>query len=99
MLDSLKLNSFSEHLNTKFRFYIDADKSVDLEMVEAADRGSNPRQERFAILFRGPLDVALEQGMYKTEHDKLGSFDLFIVPVSTNQNGREYEATFNRLLR
>lgn len=99
MLENFKLDSFSEHLNTKFRFHTDAGESVELELVEATDRGSNPRQERFAVLFRGPVDVVLEQGMYKTEHDKLGSFDLFIVPVGASERGREYEATFNRLLR
>lgn len=99
MLENLKLNSFFECLGTKFRVYAGDDKSVELELVEAVDSGSNTRQERFSLLFRGPLDTALDQSMYKIEHDRLGSFDLFIVPVGINESGREYEVVFNRLLR
>jgi hypothetical protein len=99
MLENLKLNSFSEHLGTKFRVYGGEDTSVELELVEAVDRGSNAKQERFALLFRGPLDVGVGQGTYKVAHDELGSFELFIVPIGVNESGREYEAVFNRLSR
>ncbi|HVG22432.1 MAG TPA: hypothetical protein VNI02_25560 [Blastocatellia bacterium] len=99
MLEKLNLGSFSEHLNTKFRACAGGDKTVELELVEVSDSGSNARQERFALLFRGPLDDALGQGSCRMEHDKLGAFDLFIVPVGIGETGRDYEAIFNRLLR
>jgi hypothetical protein len=31
-------------------------------------------------------------------HDKLGEFDLFLVPVAKNENGFQYEAVFNRMV-
>jgi hypothetical protein len=99
MLENLKVNSFSELLNTNFRVRIGGDKIIELELVEAKDLTSNKRQERFSLLFRGPLDVALEQSIYNMEHDRMGSFDLFLVPVGVNESGREYEAIFNRLIR
>jgi hypothetical protein len=99
MLENLKLNSFSEHLGTRFRVYGGEDTSVEMELVEAVDRGSNAKQERFALLFRGPLDAAVDQGTYKVAHDKLGSFDLFLVPIRISESGREYEAVFNRIVR
>jgi hypothetical protein len=99
MLENLNFKSFSEHLNTKFRVYAGDDNTVELELVEAKDLGSNSRQERFTLLFRGPHNVALEQRIYKMEHDKIGSLDLFIVPVGAVEAGKEYEAIFNRLLR
>ena len=99
MLENLHLSSFSEYLNTKFRVHITDNNSVELELVEAKDLGSNPKQERFSILFRGPLDADIDQNMYKIEHDRLGSFDLLIVPLGKGEGGREYEAVFNRLLR
>ena len=98
-LENLQLNSFSEHLNTKFRVSTGGDESLELELVEAKDLGSSPRQERFTLLFRGPSAVALEQKMYKIDHASLGSFDLFLVPVGARQGYREYEAVFNRLIR
>jgi hypothetical protein len=99
MIENLKLDSFSEYLKTKFRVHVGDDTTVELELVEAKDGGSNAKQERFSILFRGPLDVTLGQGTYRVEHDKLGALDLFVVPVGRSESGIEYEAIFNRLIR
>jgi hypothetical protein len=99
MLETLTLAIFSEHVNTKFRVYLDAEKSVEVELVEARDRGSIPTQEQFALLFIGPRDVRFDQAMYRIEHDSLGAFDLLLVPVKGNENGPGYEAVFNRLLQ
>jgi hypothetical protein len=98
MLESLKLDSFSGFLNDTFSVHRDAGETLDLVLVEAKDLGSNPRQERFSLLFHGPLDVALEQRIYKIEHARLGPFELFIVPVGVTKSGRDYEAIFNRVL-
>lgn len=49
----------------------------------------------FAILFHGPVNAALPQRMYRFEHEVLGTFDLFIVPVGRDKNGFHYEAVFN----
>ena len=97
MLETLTLATFTELLNTKFRVHLDAEKSVELELVEARDRGSSPAQEQFALLLIGPRDVRFDQGMYRIEHERLGAFDLLLVPVVGNQGGPGYEAVFNRL--
>lgn len=54
--------------------------------------------ESFALLFAGPTDPPLGQGTYRFSHERLGWFDLFIVPISANRDGRQYEAIFNRRL-
>ena len=99
MIEDLHRDTFSEQLNTKFRIHLADAESLELELVEATDCGSNARQERFSILFRGPADTYIAQGMYRIEHDKMGSFDLMIVPVRADKEGISYEAIFNRLLR
>lgn len=99
MLETLTLATFAEHVNTTFRVHLDAEKSVEVKLVEACDCGSIPTQEQFSLLFIGPRDVRFEQGMYRVEHDPLGAFDLLLVPVVGNENGPGYEAVFNRLLR
>jgi hypothetical protein len=35
--------------------------------------------------------------VYGVEHDRLGTFDLFLVPVGADETGVSYEAVFNRL--
>jgi hypothetical protein len=96
MLADLSLASFAEHLNTKFKFMINETNAVELELVEATDMTTTPRQEQFSLIFQGPQGV-LPQGMYTVEHEKLGKHPLFITPISADANGVRYEAAFNRL--
>jgi len=97
MLENLTAATFSEILNTKFRLQLSESDLLELELFNVEDLRSSPRQERFSILFRGPLDPAIWQGMYKMEHDQLGTLDLFIVPIAKEEDGMVYEAVFNRM--
>ena len=57
-----------------------------------------PIGDTFSVMLEGPAEAALEQGVYEFEHDSLGSFPLFIVPVDLPQSGTQrYQAVFNRL--
>lgn len=97
MLETLTQESFSEQLNTKFRVHVGDSNSVDIELTEVSPGRQTPRQEQFSILFRGPGDAFFVQGNYKIEHEKMGVFDLFLVPVAKDDKGFYYEAVFNRL--
>ena len=35
----------------------------------------------FSVLFHGPLEPVIPQGIYRLEHEKLGTLEFFIVPV------------------
>ena len=103
MLDKLTKDSFAPYLGQTFRVQLDPDNAVELELTEVTEFDSRPeqldsrvRQDPFSILFRGPADVPLGQGMYHIEHDEMGVIDtLFMTPVGADQNGRYYEAVFN----
>jgi hypothetical protein len=97
MIDSVTHADFAQQLNTKFQIQVDADKRIDLTMVELSELKLSPRQEQFAIVFRGPLEVFLGQGMRDFEHEQMGKLPLFIVPISKDDEGVYYEAVFNRL--
>ena len=98
MSDNLHLETFAENLQTKFQASAEDMKTVELEMVSAADKGSGPREEQFSIIFRGPLDAFLEQRTYKMEHPRMGTFDLFLVPINMDNEGFYYEASFARMI-
>jgi hypothetical protein len=96
-LENAAPSTFSECLNTKFRLHQES-STTELELIEVTD-GSTPKQVRFAVLFRGPQEPFLVQKIYNVEHDQLGAFDLFIVPIKRDEDGLYYEAVFNRLVK
>ncbi len=98
MVDHLTKNDLAENLHTQFQLHLESNRTSQLELVELHDTRTAPDYEAFALLFRGEITDPLNQGTYRIEHETLGTFDLFIVPVAQDQTGRYYEAVFNRLL-
>jgi hypothetical protein len=54
-----------------------------------------PRERPFVLLFRGPADTGLGQGMVRLSHPRTGPVELFVVPVVGRGEGAFYEAVFN----
>jgi hypothetical protein len=94
---SLTHEAFTQHAKTKFQVQIDENTPVELELAEISEIKLYPQQEQFAIVFRGPLNVPLEQGVRSFTHDQMGRFEIFIVPIRKDEQGFYYEAVFNRL--
>jgi len=88
---------FARHANSKFHAQIDELTSVELELTEVSDVNLHPQQEEFVIVFRGPSDKFLGQGVLSFSHDQMGQFELFLVPIKQDEQGFYYEAVFNRL--
>ena len=101
----LERATFAERLGETFRTVLEPGNLLELELVEVEALGSaspgddqprpSARQNPFSIVFRGPKDKTLAQGTFRMEHDAIGSFDLFLVPIGEDQDGRQYEAVFN----
>jgi uncharacterized protein DUF6916 len=101
-LEELTFAKFSDLLNATFRVHLDQSNVVQFKLVaatpqkpRAAGAGSEP--ESFSLVFTGPADRLLPQQIYPFEHDQIGSFDLFIVPIGKDVKGFRYEAVFNRV--
>jgi len=105
--DPMAMAQFRRHLKTIFLVQMDPSTNVELELVQvklASTRslGKHPikapdrRNERFSLLFRGPLDGALAQDTYSFDHKKMGTFPVFIVPMKKDTQYHYYEAVFNR---
>jgi hypothetical protein len=95
-IESAVAATFAAHLHTAFRL-VHAGTTVELRLVEVAD-GSTSRQVSFSLLFHGPPQPSLAQQIYPFEHDGLGGFDLFIVPVRQDAQRRYYEGIVNRMI-
>jgi len=99
MTPVLEHEEFSKHLNTTFRIYVNETETVESELSSVSERMVSPRQERFSIVFRTSNDFFLGQGMRRFDHDQMGSFDLFIVPIARDDEGTLYESVFNLLVQ
>lgn len=97
-LDQLGAEQFAGLVGTKFEVAIQPNVVVTLELNNVSTPAVNDQRtyERFSLLFNGPIEQPLEQRTYRFEHERLGSFDLFIVPVGAENGARQYEAVFNR---
>lgn len=98
MIERITKEMFTESLKTKFRIKTETTVPVELELAELAEGVSSPRNEQFSLIFHGPQSPFLPQDMYQVENEKLGEFELFLVPVGAAPNGFQYEAVFNRFL-
>ncbi|HYL76329.1 MAG TPA: hypothetical protein VEU96_19110 [Bryobacteraceae bacterium] len=97
MLENLNSRAFSEHLRSTFQLKVPGAAPVPLELLEVAEKDPSPKVEQFSLIFRGPLTPHFRQGTYSFVHEKLGAFDLFVVPLGPDSNGMSYQVVFNRL--
>ena len=95
-MDNLTYEASADNLNTNFHIFAEGDGSVDLTLAEVSELTLSGTQEQFSLVFRGPRDHFLGQGMRSLDHEKLGRCDLFLVPVREDAEGFYYEAVFNR---
>jgi len=111
-LFNYRRSSFSPYLGSIFSITLnDANAtSLAVTLVELGDTGfpkagkriRRPttdviNEDRFSLLFRGPLEVLLGQGVYTVNHGALGRFRLLLVPILTGRtDAHYYEAIINR---
>lgn len=87
--------AFRGATGTTFHVHVDDAHSAEVTLVQVDDTDRRPGWETFSLLFEGP-GAAFSQGTYPVEHDLLGSFPVFLVPVLADNGVRRYEAVFNR---
>jgi hypothetical protein len=97
MEDLLTHETFSKHINTKFQTQLDETNYVDLELAQVSELKLLPEQQEFTIVFRGPSEIFLGQGIRSFTHEQMGQFEMFIVPIAQDEEGFSYEAVFNRI--
>jgi hypothetical protein len=104
MLDKLTIDHFKEHIGSTFQVTPEEGEAFELELRRAdpspfADEEDKAAQEErkrepFSIEFNSRLPHHVPQQTFAVEHDKLGKFDLFLVPLGPDAEGHRYEAVF-----
>jgi hypothetical protein len=98
-LESLTHESLAENMHTMFRVPVESGEPLELELIEVGEKRRVRESEQFSIVFRGALSFLLPQCIHHLEHERLGEFDLFLVPIARDADGFRYEAVFNRFVR
>ena len=90
---------FRKQLGTKFGVTVEAPRPLELELVEVKGWTTRPEEvqgmERFALTFRGPGDLFIDQNTYTLTHEEMGELLVFLVPVGRDERGFSYQAVFN----
>ncbi len=107
-LEKLSFTVCQPWLNTPFNLVLSPEVTLQLTLIDVQKstsyRESLPvwrdrqalRKEPFSLVFRGPIEPVLNQGMYSLYHEQIGTIEnIFLVPIDADGNGRYYEAVFN----
>jgi hypothetical protein len=106
LLPDLGRSTFAERLGETFDLHHGATDVLAVQLTRVRDLRSRTRmgvqgqtstylEQCFSLVFRGPNNVPLGQGVYRFEHTLMGSFSVLITPLSPDQDGRYYESIFN----
>jgi hypothetical protein len=99
MLDLAKIQcaQFAACLNQDFQIVF-PDGTLVLQLSEARPLHASHRiagREPFSLVFRGPAQLRLPQGIYKMSHEQLGEMEIFLVQIAADQKSSAFEAVFN----
>src|SRR5262245_15182989 len=96
---ALVRSTFAKHVGDVFQVYQGSAAAPALRLADVRDLpapASDQKERSFSLLFTGPIDPMIAQGMYRFEHHEIGAFSMFIVPMAPAAGARYYEAIFNR---
>ncbi len=97
-LDTATVEEFAPLVGESFR--LDAGEAGALELrltgaIPARNPGPEGARHPFTLEFLGPREPILPQSIYRIDHDRLGTLEIFIVPVGSDESGTAYEAVFS----
>jgi hypothetical protein len=103
MLEQFTIDTFAPLAGQAFRLHVEGSEPIPLSLdtvTEIPVSGWRPDQvaehrQPFSLIFLGPPQLVLPQGIYHFEHDGIGTFEMFIVPIGRSAAGVRYEAVFS----
>lgn len=85
---------FEPHAGTEFAVEANG-KRLTFRLAEI-ERLGNARREggAFSLMFVSPPGPILPQGIYPMQHPRLGTLELFIVPLGPKDGSNSYQVIF-----
>jgi hypothetical protein len=88
---------FRRHVNTSFAVHSADGAGVRLVLARVFEIPITKNVEQFSLIFHAPPGTRMPHGTHAFQHDALGCFDLFVVPVGApNRRRALYQACFSR---
>jgi len=102
MLERFTIDTFAPLAGQMFRLHVEGHEPLEMvleSVTEIPVSGWRPEEaiqhrKPFSLAFLGPPGFVLPQAIYRFEHDELGPFEIFIVPIGRDARGTRYEAVF-----
>ena len=96
-MDLLSLDHFAGCLNETFAADLQG-MQASFVLVEARPlptRAQDAARAPFSLVFHNTSALLFPQQTYRMHHPRLGSTDIFLVPVAQDKTGFLYQAVFN----
>jgi hypothetical protein len=96
MTEPLKAEDFLPHVNKTFAVKGGRHALIltHVDQARLGDRGNF--REPFIVIFRGPPDDILPEGLYTLDVESGPSFELYVMPIHTPARDRQdYQSSFN----
>ena len=102
MLDALELPTFEKLVGQEFEMQRADGTSASLKLAEAHKTGERSAEQAadlgkrlpFSLVFSGPPELLLGQGMCTLRHPELGELGVFLVQLEQTADGTMFEAVF-----
>jgi hypothetical protein len=98
MIQEFTRDEYAGCLDTDFIFSFSPEYKVIMKLIDVTEEKVRSRQSTYVLLFAAPEDTPVVQGMAPFENEKLGSGEIFIVPVGKDKRGVLFESVFNKLM-
>lgn len=97
MLDNFTIESSTEAINSQFNLVLENNVEISITLMEVNIHTNTKEHQNFSLIFQGPLQPFLNQGIRIVRHPLFGESEIFLVPIAKEENRFVYEAVFNRI--
>jgi hypothetical protein len=96
LLERMKIADFEQRVGEKFTAKAADGRKLTLTLtsVDALPSPRRGRRKAFSLEFRDTAQDHVPQQTLAVKNAKMGSFELFVVPLGPSPDGMRYEAIF-----
>jgi hypothetical protein len=94
----LNAELFETLLNQNFNLHLKNNTILVIRLIEVTKsevEGDDIKRIPFSVVFRGPREILIPQGIYSIENESAGILEIFLVPIGPDKKGMRFEAVFN----